>query len=73
MINLLSLVYLNTVKSANVGFSQVVQLFAPPTNPPMDLRTKFLVSFRKNIEIQRLMSVRKHGNVAFLNFAILGP
>jgi len=24
---------LNTAKSANVGFSQVVQLFAPPTNP----------------------------------------
>jgi len=24
---------LTTAKSANVGFSQVVQLFAPPTNP----------------------------------------
>jgi len=24
---------LSTAKSANVGFSQVVQLFAPPTNP----------------------------------------
>jgi len=24
---------LNTAKSANVGFWQVVQLFAPPTNP----------------------------------------
>jgi len=30
---------LSTAKSANVGFSQVpvVQLFAPPTNPPTDL------------------------------------
>jgi len=25
---------LSIAKSANVGFSQVVQLFAPPTNPP---------------------------------------
>jgi len=24
---------LSTAKSANVGFSQLVQLFAPPTNP----------------------------------------
>jgi len=24
---------LSTAKSANIGFSQVVQLFAPPTNP----------------------------------------
>ena len=24
---------LSTVKSANIGFSQVAQLFAPPTNP----------------------------------------
>jgi len=24
---------LSTAESANVGFSQVVQLFAPPTNP----------------------------------------
>jgi len=24
---------LNIAKSANIGFSQVVQLFAPPTNP----------------------------------------
>jgi len=24
---------LSTAKSANVGFFQVVQLFAPPTNP----------------------------------------
>jgi len=31
MIILLSLI--STAKSANVGFSQVVQLFAPPTNP----------------------------------------
>jgi len=34
---------LSTAKSANVGFSQVVQLFAPPTNPPMELCTKFLL------------------------------
>jgi len=34
---------LSTDKSANVGLWQVVQLFAPPTNPPTDLRTKFLL------------------------------
>ena len=27
---------LSTAKSANVGFSQAVQLFAPPTNPPTE-------------------------------------
>ena len=30
-----------TAKSANVGFSQVVQLFAPPTNPATLLSRKF--------------------------------
>jgi len=34
---------LSTTKSANVGFSQVVQSFAPPRHPPTDLRTKFLL------------------------------
>jgi len=34
---------LNTAKSANIGFLQVVQLFAPPTNPPTDVCRKFLV------------------------------
>jgi len=34
---------LGIAKSANVGFSQVVKLFAPPTNPPTDLCTKFLL------------------------------
>jgi len=28
---------LSTAKLSNVGFSQVVQLFAPPTNPAMHL------------------------------------
>ena len=40
---------LSTAKSANVSFSQVVQLFAPPTNPPVDLRTKFLLLILKNL------------------------
>jgi len=34
---------LSAAKSANVGFSQVVQLIAPSTNPPMELRRKFLL------------------------------
>jgi len=34
---------LSTAKSANVGFSQVMQLFAPPGNPPTDLHPKFLL------------------------------
>jgi len=38
---------LSTAKSANVGFSKVVQLFAPPTNAPTDLSTKFLYKFGK--------------------------
>jgi len=31
---------LTTAKSANVGFLQVVQLFAPPTNPAYTCRAK---------------------------------
>ena len=37
---------LTTAKSANVGFLQVVQLLAPPTNPAYAVRTlrkKFLL------------------------------
>ena len=41
---------LTTAKSANVGFSQVVQLFAPPANaanaPPAE---NSFYKFRKNI------------------------
>jgi len=31
---------LSTAKRSNVGFLQVVQLFAPPTNPAMQLAQK---------------------------------
>jgi len=40
---------LSTAKSANVGFSQVVQLFAPPTNPAYAPRVEnSFYKFRKN-------------------------
>jgi len=40
---------LSTAKSANVGFSQGVQLFAPPTNPAYALRAEnSFYKFRKN-------------------------
>jgi len=54
---------LSTAKSANVGFSQVVQIFAPPTNPANAPRAEnsfykfrkknFLVvnNVRKNIRV----------------------
>jgi len=53
---------LTRAKSANIGFSQVVQLFAPPTNPAYAPRTensfyKFRKKFlgvnyvRKNIRV----------------------
>jgi len=39
---------LSTAKSANIGFSQVVQLFAPPTNPANAPRTEnSFYKFRK--------------------------
>jgi len=52
----------STATSANVGFSQVVQLFAPPTNPAKAPRAensfyKFIKKFlgvnnvRKNIRV----------------------
>jgi len=34
---------LSAAESANVRFSQVVQLLAPPTDPSTDVRTKFLL------------------------------
>jgi len=41
---------LSTAKSANIGFSQVVQLFAPPTNPANAPRTEnSFYKFRKKI------------------------
>jgi len=41
---------LSTPKSANIGFSQVVQLFAPPTNPAHAPRAKnSFYKFRKKI------------------------
>jgi len=41
---------LTTAKSANVGFSQVVQLFAPPTNPAHAPRGEnSFYKFRKKI------------------------
>ena len=50
---------LSTAKSANIGSSQVVQLFAPPTNPARaensfyKFRKKFLGvnNVRKNIGV----------------------
>ena len=53
---------LNTAKSANIGFLQVMQLFAPPTNPAKAPRAensfyKFIKKFlgvnnvRKNIRV----------------------
>jgi len=40
---------LTTAKSANVGFSQVVQLFAPPTNPAYALGAKIpFINSEKN-------------------------
>jgi len=38
---------LNTAKSANVGFSQVVQLFAQPTNPAHAQKIPFINSEKK--------------------------
>jgi len=41
---------LSTAKSANVGFSQVVQLLAPPTNPAYAPSTEnSFYKFRKKI------------------------
>jgi len=40
---------LSSAKSANVGFSQVVQLFEPPTNPANAPRAEnSFYKFRKN-------------------------
>jgi len=41
---------LSTAESANVGLSQVLQLFAPPTNPAI-LKNKLLIVYRPFIEI----------------------
>jgi len=38
---------LSTAKSANVGFSQVVQLFAPPANPANAQKIPFINSEKK--------------------------
>jgi len=41
---------LSTAKSANVRFLQVVQLFAPPTNPPNAPRAEnSFYTFKKEI------------------------
>jgi len=41
---------LSTAESANVGFSQIVQLFAPPTNPASAARTEnSFYKFRKKL------------------------
>jgi len=41
---------LSTAKSANIGFLQVVQLFAPPTNPAYAPRAEnSFYKFRKKI------------------------
>ena len=45
---------LSTAKSANVRFLQVVQLFAPPTNPPNAPRAEnSFYKFKKNFVCQQ--------------------
>jgi len=45
---------LSTAKSANVGFSQVVQLFAPPTKPANTPRAEnSFYKFRKKFWCQQ--------------------
>jgi len=66
---------LTTAKSANIGFSQVVQLFAPPTNPAYAPRAKIpFINWGKNfLGVHNVrISVRKDGNQA-LNFVIFRP
>jgi len=52
---------LRTAKSANVGFRQVVQLFAPPTNPALQLPES---SFYKSAKTQVGVN-NGHTNIRF--------
>jgi len=59
LINLLSLVYaISTATSANVGFSHVVQLLAPSTNPATHLAEKIPFWATVSKKVRPMLSVR---------------